>query len=145
MTTSTNAFLDQVRSRLLTFNGNALNTALGGRLYIDWAPDVATFHYAIMRVVDNSVATEYDATRLIVQLEVMIHGNRRTQAAAVEDAADLFDMAMAEYVDATSGIVWNRARTRATAPATSDPAFRENATVRLVFELVVYPLYLNQE
>lgn len=142
-TTSTVSYLDQIRTRLLSFTSNALSTALGARLWIDAAPDTAGFPYGIMRVVDNSQSTEYDANRYVVQLELMIYGNKRSQAAAVEDAADLADKSMIDYVDATSGITWCRARTRATTPASEDPAFRENVSVRLVYELVVYPLYLN--
>lgn len=146
-TTSTNAILDQIRTRLLTFQPPAaaatLTTRLGGRLWIDWAPDTAAFPYGIMRVVDNTRATDYDANRDVIQLEVMIHGNKRTQSDDVEDAADVCDMAMNDYSDSTSGMVFCRNRSRSTAPATEDPAYRENAIVRLVYELVVYPLYLN--
>lgn len=144
-TTSTNAMLDQIRTRLLSFSTNALSTALGGRLWLDAAPDQAVFPYGVMRVVDNTQSTEYDANRYVIQLELMIYGNKRSQAAAVEDAADYADQAMNDYVDAASGIMWARNRTRATTPATDDPAYRETASVRLVYELVVYPLYLNQE
>ena len=143
-TTSTTSLQDQLRTRLLTFNTNALD-AIVTDLWIDYPPDTATFPYGVMRIVDNTQDTDYDANRFTVQLEVMIYGNKRSQMQAVENAADACDRAMIDYVDSTSGITWARGRTRATAPATNDPAFRESATVRLVYELVVYPLYLNQE
>lgn len=147
-TTSTKEWLQQIRQRLLTFvppdNGDALDDILS-TLYIKRASDKATFPYGIMRVVDDTQNTDYDANRFTVQLEVMIHGNQDAHATVVEDAADLCDMAMQDYVDSSSGLTWARGRSRSTAPATDDPAYRENATVRLVYELIVYPLFLNPE
>lgn len=160
-TTSTNSMLDQWRSRLLDYVPGSpfttLNVYLGGtdavgltprvdgRLFLDRPSDKAAFPYGVMRIVDNTQSTDYDPNRYVIQLEVMLHGNKASHASILEDAADVCDKAMNRYVDSTSGITWARDRSRSTAPATSDPAFREAATVRLVYELVCYPLYLNSE
>lgn len=144
-TTSTKGWLASIRTQLLNseHDGQTLDEVLSA-LYIKRAPDKAVFPYGIMRIVDDSTNPNYDANRLTIQLEVMIHGNQDSHATVVEDAADLCDVALNEYVDSSSGITWSRARSRSTAPATSDPAYRENSVVRLLYELVVYPLYLNQ-
>jgi hypothetical protein len=145
-TTSTTGWLAAIRTQLLTnvHESATLDDVLTA-LYIKRAPDKAVFPYGIMRIVDDSTNPNYDANRLTIQLEVMIHGNKDSHATVVEDAADLCDIALNEYVDSSSGITWSRARSRSTAPATSDPAYRENSVVRLLYELVVYPLFLNPE
>lgn len=144
-TTSTKAMQDQFRSRLMDFeeDGTALSDILS-EMWINKVPDKgAVFPYGIMRIVDNTEDTDYSPVRNTIQLEVMIHGNKSAHETVVEDAADLCDMAMTDYVDSTSGLTFSRGRARSTAPATEDPAFRENATVRLLYELICWPLYLN--
>lgn len=146
-TTSTASLAKQLRSRLLTYappaSAPTLNTMIGGRLYIDRGPDVITFEYGIMRLINRQISNDYDPVRETPELEIQLYANNASRAQALEGMADVCDMAMTDYKDATSGLTFSRGRRRDTLPPFTDPADREIIAIRLVYELVVWPLYLN--
>ncbi len=146
-TTSTEALTQQLRTRLLTYQPPAaaatLTARIGGRLYIDWPPDRAVFPYGIMRLMNGDRDGAYNGERMTAEMEVQLYSNTRVNAVALEGMADVCDMAMLKYVDAGSGLVFSRQGRRDTLPPPSDPADREVVTIRLVYPLRVWPLFLH--
>ena len=145
-TTSTANIWRTVRSRILGYqppSGATLQTRLGGRFYMVQAPDDADWPHAIGRLTLPSSGA-YNGERLEGELELQIYDRPRSKAEALEDMADVADQAMLRYADATSGLIFSRERRRDTLPAFLPPADREVVAIRLVYQLVVWPLYLTQ-
>ena len=145
-TTSTANIWRTVRSRILGYQpptGATLQTRLSGRLYYVQAPDNAPWPHGIgtLRLPSSGA---YNSERLDGELELMLYDRPRSKAEALEDMADVADQAMLRYADGSSGLVFSRERRRDTLPAFLPPADREVVAIRLVFQLVVWPLYLTQ-
>lgn len=150
-TTTTDLLETQLRNKLLDFvplSGATLRARLGGgngRLWKDGAPDNAAYPFGVMRLINRLSRGEYNSERETFDLELMLYGRPRTNAAAVEDAADVADQAMLRYKDASGGaLTFSRARQRDTLPAFADPADREVVQVRLVYGLVVWSVLFTQ-
>lgn len=152
-TGTSDALSTQLRNRLLGFipanpplGYTSLNTRLGGatpgagRLWKDAAPDTAAYPFGIMRLINRVSLNERER----MDLEVVLYGRPRSQAVAIEDAADLCDAAMLNYRDPTSGLIFSHERQRDTLPPPTDPADREVVQVRLVYSLIVWPILLSQ-
>jgi hypothetical protein len=145
-TTSTANLWRQMRVRLLTYvprSGATLRTRIGDRLYYVQAPDNAAWPHGIATLrLPNDGA--YNGERLEGELEVLLYDRPRSKQEALEDMADIADQAMLRYADGTSGLVFSRERRRDTLPANLPPADREVCGIRLVYQLVVWPLFLTQ-
>ena len=152
-TDSTDALFTMLRTKLLSFAplaGATLMTRLGGttlnnaRLWKDNIPDNAAYPLGVMRIINRASSGQYNGERETFNLEIMLYGRPRSQAVAIEDAADVCDQAMLRYSDSTSGLMFSRERQRDTLPAFADPADREVVQVRLVYSAVVWPRMLTQ-
>jgi hypothetical protein len=149
-TASTDLLFTQLRNRLLSFapmgGGATLNTRLGGvaagsgRLWKDAVPDTAAYPFGVMRILNR--VSENERERF--DLEVVLYGRPRSQAVAIEDAADVADGALLNYRDPTSGLMHTHVRQRDTLPPPVDPADREIVQVRLVYTFHAYPILLSQ-
>jgi hypothetical protein len=145
-TTSTANVWRQVRSRILTYQpptGTTLQARLVGRLYHVQAPDDAPWPHAI-GVLRLRTDGAYNGDRKEGELEVTLYDRPRSRAEALEDMADVVDQAMLRYADGSNGLVFSREGRRDTLPAFLAPADREVCAIRLVYQLVVWPVYLTQ-
>lgn len=146
-TASTAALYQAVRSRILIFvpfNGTALSTVLGERLWIVQAPDDAAFPYGTMRFINTNALGEYNGDKLVMDLEVMLYDTPRSHQAALEGYADIADQSLLRWSDASSGLIFTRERSRYSLPVFPPPADREVCGVRLVYPLSVWPTFITQ-
>jgi hypothetical protein len=147
-TVDTAALYETLRTRALGFSdpriqaGHTVAASLGERVYNIAAPDSVPFPYAIHRIVNRRTAEDGNADREPFDLEVMLFGRPRTQAAAMERVADLYDAAFLRYADSSSGLVFSTRRARDTLPQGSSEADREVVQIRSVFSFVAWPLLL---
>lgn len=153
-TTSAEQVLRALRERLLSFDGDALRTALQataggsgqtGKLYIEQAPDDATYPYGVLHVLD--VREDGDdggfARRWLVELQLT--DKPRGKAGVLKAMGDTAERAMRAWVDTTAGvIVAQRGLSRATVNF-DEPGVREVMVERLVIPLYVHAQYLTQD
>jgi len=77
-------------------------------------------------------------------LEINVYHRPRLRASIAEDLADLVQSALLRWHDSSSGLVFAQGCERATIPPLPAPADRELVHVRLVCQLVAWPLFLTQ-
>ena len=146
---TTEALYTSLRTALLAFQpaGGATPESLGALLTGLWVvqgPDNVSYPYGIMRLQSRQSSGEYSGDRETVGLELTLYDRPRKQQYAVEGYADVAEQALLRYRDVTSGLVFARERQRDTLPQGTGPADREVVGVRLVFPLVVWPVWLTQ-
>lgn len=142
-----------IRTRLLTFNSNALRTALGtatgagsdGKLYIDQPPDSVTHPYGVMRFVDLPVTGVDGGAMVKGTLEVILYGRPRSQGSALKAAGAMVMEAWQGYTDTAAGnaqcLVARDASGMSLIPYT-DPTDRELVACRLLLPFMVTPAFL---
>lgn len=161
---STTALKSTLKARLLTFTrrtGSTLAEILGertsgagagGKFFWEQAPDDITkrskspdseSRWAVARLTNRRRNAE-NAERELVDLEVMLFARPRNQQAAMDEAADACDEAMARYEDFTNDVIGCYGSLRNTLPVMREPADREVVQIRLMYTLVVYPDHLTQ-
>lgn len=146
-TTSTQGMMQDLRSRLLTFqpaSGDTLNTSLGGRLYTVQAPDNAEYPYAVIRLVDRRQTDGYGGLRETFDVELSIVDRPRTQQWRAEGIADVAEQAFRDWDLATSGILFSRHVRRLTLPPAPSPMDRELVQIVLFVPIVAWPVMLTQ-
>lgn len=152
-TTSQLATLQAVRTRLLTWNSNAIKTALGtlsgagsdGKLYIDQAPDSVTYPYGVLRMADWREQGDDGGFARRCEVELHLVTRPRTNASALKTIADHCERALRAWVDVSAGaIVARRGLTRGTV-LYEEPADREVVLERLLIPLYVHPTYHTQD
>lgn len=149
-TSSTAAFYTAVRQFLLDYvtqDNTRLSDILGEdpdtKLYIGRAADSTKFPYGTIRL-ETSNDGRFHLMRLEGQLEILLHGRPWTQGDDIEDAADIVEQAMYEFLLHSDGLAFCHSKQRATLPPGVDPADSEVYTVRLVFTLAIWPAYLTR-
>lgn len=151
--TTLSAIEQSIRTRLLTFNSNALRTALGtatgagsdGKLYIDQPPDNIAHPYGVMRVADFPVAGLDGGAMVRGILEVMLYGRPRSQGPALKAAGALVLDAWQDFADTTAGnaqcLVARDATSLSLVPY-ADPNDRELVVCRILLPFTVTPTFL---
>ncbi len=150
-----------LRTRLLTFDrltGDPLADIIGrtaggagidGKFYWEQAPDNVTdpanspSRWIVARLTNRRRNAE-NAEKELVDLELMLFARPRNQQAAMDEAADACDEAMARYEDFTNDVIGCWGSIRNTLPVMVEPADREVVQIRLAYTLVVYPDHLTQ-
>jgi hypothetical protein len=152
--TTISAIEQAIRTRLLTFNGNALRTALGtatgagstGKLYLDQPPDTVTHPYGVLRFVDLPVMGVDGGAMMKGTCEVILYGRPRAQAAALKAAGQLVLDAWQDFRDTTAGsascLIAHDASSFALVPYT-DPNDRELVACRILLPFMVTPGFLS--
>lgn len=146
-TTSTQAMVADLRSRLLNFtprSGSTLNTSLGGRLYTVQAPDNAEYPYAVVRLVDRRQTDGYGGLRETFELELSIFDRPRVQQWRAEGIADVAEQAFLGWSLATSGVLFSRHVRRVTMPPAPSPMDRELVHIVVYVPIVAWPVMLTQ-
>lgn len=152
-TTSQLATLQAIRTRLLSFSGGVVATALGtlsgagsdGKLYIDQAPDNVTVPYGVLRIADWRSEGDDGQFARRVEVELQLLTRPRTNASALKGIADHCERAMRAWRDVSSGVLCARqGLTRATV-LYEEPADREVVLERLLIPLYVHPTYTTQD
>jgi hypothetical protein len=146
---TTQALYASLRTKLLDFipEGGATPDSLGQNLtgiYIVQGPDTVSYPYGIMRLQARQTTGEYNSERETLDLELLLYHRPRSQQYVVEGYADIADQALLRYRDTTSGLVFARERQRDTLPQGTGVGDREVVGVRLLFPLVVWPVWLTQ-
>ena len=146
-TTSTQAMVADLRSRLLTFqpaSGATLQTTLGGRLYTVQAPDVVTYPYAVLRLVDRAQTDGYAGYRQSFEIELAVFDRPRAQQWRAEGIADVAEQAFLQWDLGSSGLLFSRHVRRLTLPPAPAPMDRELVQVMLFVPVVAWPVMLTQ-
>lgn len=151
-TTSQLATLQAIRTRLLSFDGGVVVSALGtasgagsaGKLYIDQAPDTVTVPYGVLRAVDWRSEGDDGQFARRAQVELHLMSRPRSAASALKAIADDCERALRSWVDASSGPIRVQGITRATV-FYEEPADREVVLERLLISLYVHPTYHTQD
>lgn len=134
-----------MRDRIMNFTpqggGGTIGSLLpGGFQYIQAADGLKTAH-AVGRL---GFRRENNGLRLEGTLEVQIYARPRSKQEDVEHIADLMQEALLQWADARSGVVFSGGDVRDSLPIFPDPADREVAGVRIVFDVVCWPYYLGK-
>lgn len=146
-------FVKAVRTRLLTFNGGAIATALGtadgagsdGKLYLDQVPDPMPFPFGVLSVLDWRAEGDDGAYARRFEVELSLFHRPRSSAAALKAIADQCERALRSWTDFSSGpMVVTPGMLRATVRYEA-PADRELVQERLVIPGYVHPTYLTQD
>jgi hypothetical protein len=139
-----------IRRSLLAYtlqNNEYLSDILGTepdtRLFLVRAPDDAKFPYGTLRLEATNDGM-YHGMRLSAQCEIMLYGRPWTQQAQVEAAADLIEQGMHQFILNSDGLAFCHGKQRQSLPPGPDPADSEVCSVRLVFELAIWPAYLTR-
>jgi hypothetical protein len=144
-TTTTTALLAALRLRLLTFQpmdgDDPLATRLVGGLGAT-VPDGASFPYGALRLMNH--AASCNDVRRTAQLEVQLYCQPRENLGELEAIADVVEQALHGYADSAGGLVKCRLSDRDTLPRFPKPADAELGAIRLVFDLVTFPLFITQ-
>lgn len=152
-TTSQLATLQAIRTRLLTFSGGVVASALGtlagagsdGKLYIDQAPDPVSYPYGVLRIVDWRSQGDDGGFARRMQVELQLVARPRAQATALKAIADHCERALRAWSDVSAGpIVATQGLSRATV-VFEEPADRDVVLERLLIPLYVHPQVLTQD
>lgn len=145
-TTTSRETMHVIRTRLLTYSGNALATALGtavgatdGRLYIDQAPDDGTYPYGVLRIADRRDQGDDGGFARRIQVELHLYHRGRSNAPTLKGMADLCERALRRWRDVTSGAVVAQSGLTRASITYDDPADRE-----LVCERILAPFYVHE-
>ena len=138
-----------VRTQILTFDRHGYGGPLSGRLagdglYFVQAPDDQAYPYGVGRFINRHTGGAWNGDRDEVDLELMWFHRPRKHAEALEEIADIADMALLRWADASSGLVFSRERFRDTQPARIAPADREVVHIWTRYPMVVWPTLFTQ-
>ena len=146
-TTSTQGMMQDLRSRLLTFqpaSGLRLNQVLGDRLYTGSAPDTVQYPYAVFRLVDRRQTDGYTGFRATAEIELSIFDRPRSQMWRAEGIADVAEQAFLGWDLRTSGVLFSRHVRRLTMPVAPIPMDRELVQIMVFVPIVAWPVMLTQ-
>lgn len=101
-----------------------------------------TFPYAVFRLQTQNPGT-YHGMRLDGNLEVQVYGRPFSQQEAVEAVADLFDQCMVSRLLRRQGLIFCHGFTRQTLPVAGAAIDSEVVTVRLGYQLAIWPALLT--
>lgn len=148
-TVSTVRLFQQLRDRILGFTtpdgespADELGSGVNGRLFYAQAPDDVTTPYVVATLVNQQITMQ--GSRLRADLELMVYDRPRSRQAAAEHLADWIKGALIGYRDKTSGLVFTNPPTSDSLPPVPSPGDADLVQVRVVAEVVAYPLYLTQ-
>lgn len=148
-TESTTALLKQLRAAILTTpdpEGRRVSDTLGtvaqGRLWLGHGPDDAAYPHGTLRLFSQRYSLH--GVRLQGMLEVMLFARPRSQTSALELLADLCVGALLQYADGSSGLLRAEPAQRDTLPAVEEPGDADVVQIRLLFDVVAFPLQLSQ-
>lgn len=138
-----------VRARMLTcpnaagaYLGQTFTGAPGPDLYVEKVPTDTLFPYGILTLTTTSDPRQ-SGIRQDGEMELVLYGRPISILSALNAAADLAAGAMTGYTDRSGGGVVHCVKHRRTpVPTYTDPADREMCVVRVVFTLILYPVFL---
>lgn len=145
-TNSTVQIYSTIRKALLEYTSSdnqQLGQFIADRIYVRSQPTPAQFPYIIM-LLNRTSLTAYNGYRETALLEVQCIGKPESQLPLVESAMDIVDQCMTAYLDARSGLMVGRSRTRQTIPMFSDPADSSVVGVTATYELYLWPRVLTE-
>lgn len=139
-----------LRNRVLGFTdgvttvASLIGTGDAARLYQDDAPDVAVYPYATMRIVNDTTSTYRE--RSTADLEIQVYDRPRSQTLRSRLLADLIDGALLTFMlgSSTGGFIRVTGRSRSRLPAGSGDADAEVVSHRLLYGLLMWPVYLTK-
>jgi hypothetical protein len=147
-TTSTQGMMQDLRSRLLTFqprSGDTLDTSLGGRLYTTQAPDNVTYPYAVVRLMDRQQTVGDQGFRTRGEIEVQIFDRPRSQQWRAEAIADVVQQAFLHWDLKTSGLMFaQHSRRVGPLPPAPAPMDRELVHIAVYVPIVAWPVMFTQ-
>lgn len=150
-TASTQGLIALFMARVLDFTpmtGDMLRTRLGGgsspRLYVEQAPDVVTYPYAVLSW-KSAHATEGDAGLQIKgEMEIQVYDRPRGNEWRAQGIADVMQQAMLTWGSAVSGATWAGHVRRQRVPLAAEPADRELVRIIVFVPVTCWPVMLSQ-
>lgn len=152
-TVSEAALLAALRLSLLNtvVGGHAVSDTIGTRLYQYRPPEDVAYPYGILNVSGWVLDPRSRNERVTCKLELILvcRPADATQIAALRGCADQAQAAMMYYraadsTHAAGGIIFMSQGTRDTLPQPPEPVDRQTFTIRLTWDLVVWPRFLTQ-
>jgi hypothetical protein len=146
-TTSTQGMMQDIRSRLLTFEprtGSALGDVLTA-LYTNQAPDNVTYPYAVVRLMDRQQTVGDQGFRTRGEIEVSIFDRPRSQQWRAETIADVVQQAFLHWDLKTSGLMFaQHSRRVGPLPPAPAPMDRELVQIAVYVPIVAWPVMFTQ-
>jgi hypothetical protein len=146
-TTSTQGMMQDLRSRLLTFQprtGDRLEQSIGDRLYTK-APDNVIYPYAVVRLMDRQQTVGDQGFRTRGEIEVQIFDRPRSQQWRAEAIADVVQQAFLHWDLKTSGLMFaQHSRRVGPLPPAPAPMDRELVQIAVYVPIVAWPVMFTQ-
>lgn len=153
MSVATFSAIEQaIRTRLLTYNSNALRTALGtttgagsdGKLYLDQPPDSVSYPFGVMRFIDLPVVGLDGGAMMRGTCEVILYGRPRAQGATLKEAGVMLLAAWRDFASTEGNARGLFARDAASVALVQylDPNDRELVACRVLLPFMVTPDFL---
>lgn len=147
-TTSTRSLMQDLRSRLLTFqpaSGERLNESIGDRLYTSQAPDDVTYPYGVVRLMPRRQTVGDQGFREAMELEIQLFDRPRGQQWRLEAIADVVQQAFLHWQQASSGLVFaQHSRRVGPLPPAPEPMDRELVQIAVYVPIVSWPVMFTQ-
>lgn len=146
-TESTAGITKQLVARLLDAapepltGGGTVRELLSDRVYVRRPPDSVVYPFA---VVNLALRTDpnFDNSRMTGSFECTVFARPLTRAEQCEEIADRIMQAFAGYKSAVQGLTFVSGLQRDALPAFHDPADSDVTAIRVVAQVVVWPLLL---
>lgn len=152
-TSSLQKVFEALRTRLLAFPnvaGQKASDILGTRLYFGAPPANSVYPFGVMSFNLRS-SKAYGGERMKGTMELLLIARPAdaTYAQSLELCADLLQGAVLFYRDgnsaaATSGLIFVVDGDRANLPAPAEPVDQQTYSIRLSWDVVVWPRFLTQ-
>jgi hypothetical protein len=146
-TTSTQGMMQDLRSRLLTFQprtGDRLEQSIGDRLYTK-APDNVIYPYAVVRLMDRQQTVGDQGFRTRGEIEVQIFDRPRSQQWRAEAIADVVQESFLHWDLKTSGLMFaQHSRRVGPLPPAPAPMDRELVQIAVYVPIVAWPVMFTQ-